>query len=111
MLKELDEYDWEEAFAASEIKPTITAKAASLEGVTRENVKRIVAMVLGENDGPNWTGVFEMNDGRFISVCAGCDYTGWDCYGEGEIFVAYTQDDIIRYGLSNDERERLKLAV
>jgi hypothetical protein len=44
----------------------------------RRDVKRIVAAVNGENDGPDWVGVFELNDGRFLVASGGCDYTGWD---------------------------------
>lgn len=42
-----------------------------------EQVARVVATANGEADGDDWLGVFEMKDGRFAVVRAGCDYTGW----------------------------------
>lgn len=42
-------------------------------------VKRLVALFEGENDGPNWRWLLELNDGRYASLLGGCDYTGWDC--------------------------------
>jgi len=42
-----------------------------------ESVSRIVASVDGENDESNWSAVFQLNDGRFGYLDAGCDYTGW----------------------------------
>lgn len=72
-----------------------------------EDVSAIIAKDDGENDGPEWVGVFSMKDGRFAVLIAGCDYTGWDCYCEGRSFVANTLDEIVQYGLSQEERERL----
>lgn len=40
-------------------------------------VKRTIAFSNGYNDGDNWVGVFELKDGCFGYVEAGCDYTGW----------------------------------
>lgn len=76
MLPRLDTYDWEEVFkyAAS---PARVVTGEFERGFTREDVFRIVAADEGENDGPEWVGVFELNDGRFVSIEAGCDYTGW----------------------------------
>lgn len=43
-----------------------------------EQVAEVIASADGENDGPDWVGIFRMTDGRFAKVFAGCDYTGWD---------------------------------
>lgn len=53
-------------------------KDVSLAPFKRSDVKRLIATSEGENDGPNWIAVGELNDGRFFSLSAGCDYTGWD---------------------------------
>jgi hypothetical protein len=45
---------------------------------SRSDVIEILAAEDGENDGPDWVGVFRLRDGRYASVSAGCDYTGWD---------------------------------
>jgi hypothetical protein len=50
-----------------------------------------------------------MKDGNFLAVRAGCDYTGWDCQAGGSSNVARSEADIIRFGLSDNERARLNL--
>lgn len=76
MLPELDTYDWEEAFKYAH--PTaVPGDAVSVEPFERTLVKRIVARAKGENAGESWVGVFELWDGRFASLEAWCDYTGW----------------------------------
>lgn len=112
MLKELDNYDWENAFAvAGDPKAVINSKEIGLEGINREEVEKIIGIIQGENDGPSWTGIFKLKDGRFISVCSYCDYTGWDCQAGGEIFVAKDEDSIKRFGLNEDERKRLGIVL
>ncbi len=90
MLQELDHSDWEEVFAYASGENTGygcgegTPEAAfpgcqtSTKPFGREDVKRILAMDEGVNDEEDWVGVFELKDGRFASVAAWCDYTGWD---------------------------------
>ena len=56
--------------------PTL-GSTVSTEPFDRSDVVEIVALVEGENDGPDWVGVFRLHDGRFASITAGCDYTGW----------------------------------
>ena len=41
-------------------------------------VKRVIKSKEGENDGDEWLIVGELWDGRFFSLRAWCDYTGWD---------------------------------
>jgi hypothetical protein len=64
MIPELDTSDWQEAFER-------------YSKFTRESVVRVVAHVNGANDESNWAGVFELSDGTFGYLEAGCDYTGW----------------------------------
>lgn len=115
MLKELDDQDWADAFGEHSLvispAPVIDAGGINLTGINREAVARVIAMVSGEGDGPSWTGLFELSDGRFISVCSWCDYTGWDCQAGGEIFVANNEDSIKRFGLSESERKRLRIEL
>lgn len=78
MLKELDDYDWEQAFElAGAPEAACPGLAVETGPFTRDDVKRIVALVEGENDGPDWVGVFQLRDSRYVTVVAGCDYTGW----------------------------------
>lgn len=110
VLEKLKDDDWYAAFsAAGKPKTVIGCSNVSVEGIDRESVGEIIAIQNGEYDGASWAGVFKLKDGRFISVCSFCDYTGWDCQAGGEIFVGSTLGSVIRYGLSEDERKRLQL--
>jgi hypothetical protein len=97
LSKFVEDYNWREAFNFS-----------THGGIT--DVMRIVAMDDGENDGPNWIGVFEMKNGTFVFLSAGCDYTGWDCRAGGRSEVYKTEKAAIQ-GLGDDERYRLKLKM
>jgi hypothetical protein len=95
MLKELEGYDWERAFeyAGTEERdedseawgrygcPNIDAVIGdnvSMDEFVREDVVEIYGIEEGENDGPSWIVYGRLKDGRFFSLTAGCDYTGWD---------------------------------
>jgi len=88
MLEMLDTYDWEEAFKYA--SPTVCQRGhnhgpqavivddnVSTDSYTREDVMFILALEEGENDGDTWIGVFQLKDGRYVSLRAWCDYTGW----------------------------------
>lgn len=87
MLQELCDYDWEEVFKYATPKvceaghkhgpAAVIGSPVSTDPFTREDVSRIIAMQNGENDGDTWVGVFQLHDGRFAVIRAGCDYTGW----------------------------------
>ena len=106
-------YDWEEAFSVAcrdRIRnSTPWNKAVLTTPAAHTDVKRVIASVIGENDGARWVGLFELNDGRFVAISSWCDYTGWGCQDGGEMMVASSEEDIIRYGLSDGERERVGL--
>lgn len=81
-LIELESYDWQEVFKYGHpslvTKPdAVFSSQASTEPFRVPDVKRIIAKVDGENEGDDWVGVFELHDGRFVSIRACCDYTGW----------------------------------
>lgn len=121
MLKELDTYDWREAFgyagepdtcALGEVNvATIVNTGVDPRPFTREDVAHIEAMSEGYNDGPDWVIVGRLHDGRWFCLYAGCDYTGWDCRAKGNASVANSLNAIIRLGLSDSERARLGLAL
>lgn len=114
MLTELDNYDWANVFAycgEDSGSGGRTAPAAPTNGsdggprcYTREDVARILHRVDGENDGAEWWGVFEMEDGAFLLVSAGCDYTGWDCQASGNAWWADTLPILFQWGLGDAER-------
>lgn len=79
MLKELDSYDWEEAFkyaSKPEIVPGWEAPYP-VRGFSREDVVEILGLKSGENEGPSWILACRLADGRFAFLTAHCDYTGW----------------------------------
>lgn len=87
ILPELNNYDWKEAFSfAGDIgygsgvpeRALPNDTDLSVEKFSRFDVKRVIASVVGERDGPDWLIVGELYDGRFFALAAGCDYTGWD---------------------------------
>jgi len=59
-----DDYDWKEAFAYAE------------KGM--DQVKKVIASDCGANDEEDWVALFQMKDQTFMTLEAGCDYTGWD---------------------------------
>ena len=81
----------------------------SLAPFGREDVKHIVAKDEGENEGPCWIICGRLNDGRWFYIEAGCDYTGWDCQAGGTAVVAKSKKSLIRFGLTQEARERMGL--
>jgi hypothetical protein len=75
--------------------------------VSRAMVVEIVAAVNGERDETDWIGVFRLQDGRYLAAEGSCDYTGWDCRAANHLAVAKTLDDILAYGLTPEQRQRL----
>lgn len=55
--------------------------------------------------------LMRLHDGRWASVTAWNDYTGWGCQDASYVKVGATRDDVIRYGLDNEGRERLRIQL
>ena len=115
MLKELDSYDWAEVFGegtggnCTPIQPHgVPGFEGSRETFTREDVVKIHGQVEGENDGPDWVVYGKLRDGRYFVARGSCDYTGWDCQAGNGGDVAGTLGDIIKLGMSEEERGRFK---
>jgi hypothetical protein len=122
MIDELDTYDWQEVFAAAGIekhsgntggKPraAIPNDAISLATFSREDVVEIAHIIDGDPDGENWCCVVRLHDGRWAALEGGCDYTGWDCQADASAAVASSLDDAVRFGLSENGRERLGIVL
>lgn len=77
------------------------------DGVRFDDVEEVLGSVEGENDGPDWVGVFKLKDGRFMVVRAGCDYTGFGCRDGGSSDFSDDIRHLERYCLTDDERFRL----
>jgi hypothetical protein len=112
MLVELDTYDWREAFqAAYWVDPQPPGANINKASFDTNDVAEIIAIVEGENAGDEWVACGRLNDGRYFSLRAWCDFTGWDCQSGGGSDVALTLDDTIRFGLTEGERARLGIVL
>ena len=76
MEVKIDDYDWKEVFDYAE-EPEWSVSREKSFPFQRRDVKTIIASQDGENDGPDWVMIGELYDGRFFTLRAGCDYTGW----------------------------------
>lgn len=118
MLEQLNDYDWAEVFGeggggnCTPIIPNVTP-GSNVSGATfcREDVAEISGMVEGENDGPDWVVYGRLTDGRWFVARGGCDYTGWDCQAGNGGDVADSKDNIIRFGLGTEERQRFGIVL
>lgn len=121
MDKRLKSYDWECVFGEEpscqhncpplKPQPQPPAYTGSIESFKREDVETIIGMVDGENDEKDWVVYGRLKDGRYFVARGGCDYTGWDCRASNSADVAATQSDIIRFGLTEDERTRFGVII
>lgn len=112
MLKQLEGYDWEQAFcvvSGPEPAPN-NVDNISLQIFDREDVKIIYGIDEGTNEGSDWIVYGRLKDGRYFCLRAWCDYTGWDCQSGGSCQVANSKKLIEKFGLTKSERERLDLS-
>lgn len=91
---EIGLYDWEEAFRyadgfkQSEVETVLYAHAESDEGYGQIEIHAL----------------FELGDGKFACLSAGCDTSGWDCQAGGEGTVHDSLDHAVTFGLTDDVR-------
>jgi len=114
MQTRLEDYDWECAFAyvsEANIRAAHPTSKVFLVAFTRDDVVEIAHIEDGENDEKDWLCVGLLRDGRWFALAAGCDYTGWDCQASGGAAVGNTYEEVVRFGLSVDERSRLGITL
>lgn len=70
-------------------------------------IAQVIDASVGERDGASWMCVVLLNDGRFAYLCAGCDYTGWDCQSGGEALTSDSLRTLERMAMTDEARERL----
>lgn len=114
MIAELEDYNWKNAFGEDCITlrydRTITYRndeSLSVEPFTREDVETLLHSAEGEHDGASWLAVGKLKDGRYFSIEAGCDYTGWDCQAGGSCSFSKTYEDVLKFGVEESDFERL----
>jgi hypothetical protein len=119
MLKALDSYNWEEVFgegSGGNCTPIVpnrspTDRTTPIDTFKRNDVLLICGQQEGENDGRDWIVWGKLKDGRWFVARAGCDYTGWYCQAHNSGDVASSIENIIQFGMSEDERSRFGCAV
>ncbi len=126
MLDRLNNYNWERVFNYANPKAcdqghdhahggpqSVFGPGVSIASFTREDVEEIIA--IEEDDDSelsNWIGVFRLRDGRWACIRLWHYYTDNWCVGvDGDSQVAESKQGIIRWGLSEEERDRLKLRL
>lgn len=79
-------------------------------GARLKDIETIVAEVAGENDGYRWYWILKMKDGTFSWAMGSCDYTGWDCQSDAEIYDGYknAEDAIAAVEVGTDSRTKIK---
>lgn len=97
MLKELDSYDWEQAFGYASF--------------TRSDVESIHGIEEGANNGPSWVIYGRLKSGEWFLLDAGCDYTGWDCQAGGDSWTAPTMEDLVRWKMTDEHRARFGIKL
>lgn len=101
-----EDYDWQSAFAyGNDIR---TATHCDKAGFGINDVAEVLAADPGANDKQSWMMAGRLKDGRYFFLDAWCDYTGWDCRAGGDGQVADTLDNLIRFGMTKEARQRLK---
>lgn len=94
-----EDYNWCAAFAyARRSGNPITRE---VKDFAIEDVVEVLACADGENEGPDWVGLF-----AFLK--AGCDYTGWDCQAGGAGEWTTDRDSLVAC-IPDEDRERLGL--
>ena len=93
----LEDYNWREAFQFARFNI--------------EDVAEIIVAEEGENDAESWVGVFKLKNGNYGYVDAWCDYTGWDCQSGGDSAIAPTLEELQRFHLTKNIRERLGMRL
>ncbi len=118
MLSQLDYNDWAEVFGeggggncTAIVPDTPPGDDTPRETFTREDVALIKGQSEGEREERSWIVWGQLKDGRWFFAEGSCDYTGWDCQASNAGAVASSEADIIRFGMTDGDRERFGLTL
>ncbi len=114
MLKELDDYSWAEVFGeggggnCTALQPIkmVNGGPTTDTTFTREDVEFLRGQEEGENDGESWECWGKLKDGRWFWAAGWCDYTGWDCQAGNDSATADSEENLIRFGMTDKSRAR-----
>lgn len=100
-----EEYDWRSAFDV--VTPQACMGFDGSINFDISMVTRIHRAYAGLNDSEDWECIGELSDGRWFFLCAGCDYTGWDCRAWGLIHIGADEEQVKVMGCDDGARSRL----
>ena len=100
--------DWKSAFLQVGLGKPDSNYGYELPDTYLNFVKRVVCCDRGYNDEVNWICVVELEDGTYVVVDAGCDYTGWDCQAWGTADIFETEGEALS-NLNPEQAERLQV--
>ncbi|MFI6814467.1 hypothetical protein ACIBG7_18795 [Nonomuraea sp. NPDC050328] len=116
-----DASDWETAIEES-ARDTATASFPAVQAapIAAAGVARVDAFAIsyyGEPWKPGATGnelelyaVLELADGRWASLEAWTDYSGWGCQDGSTVRVGPDRESVVRFGLTDEGRNALGLS-
>jgi hypothetical protein len=119
-IGELQGYDWDEVFAIAgediganypDIRGALPTGDYDLSHFTRNDIDELYGYQDGENDERSWLVYGKLKDGRYFCIEASCDYTGWDCQSGGVATIANSKEELERFGLSEEARQRLFITL
>lgn len=67
-----------------------------------DNVRKVLALFEGENDGDSWRWIFVTNDNRYAFMKGWCDYTGWDCQSGCNVTYFDNIKDTVRFMITEE---------
>jgi hypothetical protein len=74
------------------------------------NIDKVLWAQEGENDAEEWILLCQLNNGLFAYYIAFCDYTGFDCQGGMDLYVAKTSELLIKNAANDRQRGLLNAA-
>ena len=113
IVKELTASSWKEAFKYAGKPEAIIGfgKGVSRAPFSRSDVKFVLAIY--EDASGEFCGVVagKLKDGRYFFLSAWCCHMGWGLHEGGHAGVSASEEDLIRFGLSLEERRLLGLSI
>lgn len=61
----------------------------------------------GMNDEEEWRCLCKLENGYYVYYTASCDYTGFDCDGGMDMYIASTREGIFQGALTEDDRRTI----
>ena len=76
-----------------------------------ENIDFVAAYQNGAAGGEEWLALLKLKNGYWMWFCARCSYTGFDVMGYAGFYLHEDVDTLVRFGIDEAHRERLRLEI